>query len=168
VHVIGAGDLADCRALADRVIAPGGSEPDWGPADVNVSQAPSPPAAGSKPGAGSSAPRSTKLALTRVKLGPHAFPAARRGPGVIAARAGALLRYRLSEPARLTLTVRRHGRKVRGALKTAGRPGDNAVRLTGRIARHSLAPGRYKLRIVARDLTRRERATAMITFRIVR
>jgi hypothetical protein len=106
-----------------------------------------------------------------VKLRPRAFAAARRGPGVIAARAGTTLRYRLSEPARLTLTVRhagRHGRKVRGQLKTAGRPGVNGVRLTGRIARHSLAPGRYKLRIAARDLTRRERAAATVSFRITR
>jgi hypothetical protein len=172
VHVLGAGDLADCRALTDRTIAPGGSEPDWGPADVDPSKAPSPPkAAGPSGGSQESGPRTTKLALTGVKLRPRAFAAARRGPGVIAARAGTTLRYRLSEPARLTLTVRhagRHGRKVRGQLKTAGRPGVNGVRLTGRIARHSLAPGRYKLRIAARDLTRRERAAATVSFRITR
>jgi hypothetical protein len=170
VHIIGAGDLADCRALADRVIAPGGAEPDWGPADVDLAQAPSPPAASAAPAGSANGPRTTKLALTHVKLTPRAFAAARRGPGVIASRAGSTLRYRLSEPARLTLTVRhagRHGRKVRGKLRTAGRPGANAVRLTGRIARRSLAPGRYTLRIAARDLTRRERAAASISFRIV-
>ncbi len=171
VHVLGADDLADCRSLPDRVIAPGGSEPDWGPADVEPSQAPSAPPAGGQGAAPPPSPRAAKLTLTGVRLTPRAFPAARRGPGVIAARAGGTLRYRVSEPARLTLTVRRaggHGRKVRGRLATAGRPGVNAVRLTGRIARRSLAPGRYRLRIVARDLTRRERATATVAFRITR
>ena len=171
VHVLGTDGLPGCESLPDRVIAPGGSEPDWGPADVDPSQAPSPPAAGGKPGARSSGPRTTQLRLTRARLTPRAFPAARRGPGVIASRAGATLRYRVSEPARITLTIRRagrHGTKVRGKLKTAGRPGANALRLTGRIARRSLAPGRYTLRIAARDLTRRERATATVAFRITR
>ena len=162
VHVLAADNLADCRALTDRTIAPGGSEPDWGPADVDRSQAPSPPkAGGAAPGAGTS----SALALTRVSLKPRAFRAARRGRGLIA-RSGTMLRFRLSEPARLTLTVKRGGRKVRGTLRTAGKPGFNAVRLTGRIGGHSLRRGRYTLRIAARDLTRRERAAATVRFRI--
>jgi hypothetical protein len=165
VHVIGAGNLDDCQGLTDRTIAPGGSEPDWGPAEVDMSQAPSPPTRGSSSTAGGA----TKLTLARVKLTPRTFRAARRGPGVIAARAtGSTLRFRLSEPARLRLTVRRGKHRVRGALKTAGRPGANGLRLTGRIGRHSLRPGRYTLRIEARSVTGSERASARVKFRIER
>jgi hypothetical protein len=64
--------------------------------------------------------------------------------------------------------VRRGKRRVHGKLETAGRPGTNRVRLTGRIARRSLRPGRYTLRIAARDLTGHEHASAKVTFRIVR
>jgi hypothetical protein len=166
VHVLGAGDLADCRALTDRTIAPGGSEPDWGPADVNPAQAPSPPAHGAGPGP---AAGPSTLALAGARVTPRAFRAARRGPGVIAARAtGSTLRFRVSEPARLTLTVRRGKHAVRGRLKTAGRPGANRLRLTGRIGRRSLRPGRYTLRIVARSVTGSERASARVRFSIVR
>ena len=87
---------------------------------------------------------------------------------MIASRPGTTLRFRLSEPARLKLTVTRRGRKVPGTLRTAGKPGANAVRLTGRIGGRSLRPGRYTLRIAARDLTRRERAAASVRFRITR
>ena len=166
VHVIGADNLDDCRALTDRTIAPGGSEPDWGPADVDLSKAPPPPKGGSTTGTASGA---TTLAITGARLTPKAFRAARRGPGVIAARAtGSTLRFRLSEPAPLTLTVRRGKHAVRGKLKTAGRPGANGLRFTARIARRSLRPGRYTLRIAARDLKGRERAGARVKFRIVR
>jgi hypothetical protein len=167
VHVLDAENLADCRSLTDTTIAPGGSEPDWGPADVNMAQAPSPPKAAPAGGPAKGAPNATKLALTGVSLKPKAFAAARRGRGLIA-RAGTTLRFRLSEPARLTFTVRRDKHKVRGKLRTAGKPGANAVRLTGRIGRRSLRPGRYTLRIAARDLMGSERASARARFSITR
>ena len=88
----------NCAGLADRLLAPGGSEPDWGPADVNLAQKPSPPAAAGAASA-PSRPRSRRPApgWRKVKLTPARFRA----------RAGAKLRFTLAGPAKLTLTVTR-------------------------------------------------------------
>jgi hypothetical protein len=44
-----------CARITDRLLVPGGSQPFWGPADVNMAQAPAPPGAGSG-GSGSGGP----------------------------------------------------------------------------------------------------------------
>jgi hypothetical protein len=163
VHVINVGDIAtSCAALTEALVAAGGAEPDWGPADVDMARAPAPPPPGSSPSAGTGA---TKLALTRVSL-PRAFKAARKGAAIIAS-AGGKLRFTLSEPARLTLTAR-HGKRRVGSIKTAGKPGANAQRFTGRVGGRSLRRGRYTLTLAATDLTGREHARASVRFRITR
>jgi hypothetical protein len=99
IHVVGVPADWNCAGLADRLLAPGGSEPDWGPADVNLAQKPSPPAGA---GAPSGAPKTVAKAgpgLARVRLTPTSFRA----------RAGARLRFTLAGPARLTLVVTRAG-----------------------------------------------------------
>jgi hypothetical protein len=159
IHVLGVPADWNCAGLADRLLAPGGSEPDWGPADVNLAQKPSPPAGA---GAPSGAPKTVAKAgpgLARVRLTPTSFRA----------RAGARLRFTLAGPARLTLVVTRAGgRAVKGSIRSAGRPGVNILRLKGRIGGHTLRPGRYRLTITARAIAGAGSAKATRVLRIVR
>ncbi|MDQ6749333.1 MAG: hypothetical protein M3Z33_01045 [Actinomycetota bacterium] len=106
--------------------------------------------------------------VTRYRLAPKVFRAARRGGSLAARSIGARVSYRLSEPARVAFRVQRlrHGRPytlLRGSFSRAGRLGRNVVRFTGRLRHHRLAPGRYRLVIVAVDpqgLRSRPRAVA--------
>ena len=110
-------------------------------------------------------PATTPFAVTALRLRPERFRAARRG-GSIAPRGGARLSYTLSRAARVRFTVerllpghRRAGRcrpsgqgrrctrplRVRGSFSDAGTAGANRVRFTGRIARHALRRGAYRI-----------------------
>ena len=67
--------------------------------------------------------------------------------------------FRLSEPARVTLSIlakrARPGKKPRlvtlGKLQASGRAGKNQVPFSGKLKGKPLAPGRYKLQVVAKD-----------------
>ena len=145
--------------VADRLVAPGGSEPDWGPADVNLAQKPAPPAATAASGAVKPTVKRTGPGLAKVKLTPASFRA----------RAGAKLRFTLAGPAKLTLVVTRaSGRAVKGSIRSAGKPGANTLRFKGRIRGHTLRPGRYRLTITARAMAGGASAKATTAFRIVR
>jgi hypothetical protein len=74
-------------------------------------------------------------------------------------RRGRAVRYRLSEPARVTLTLRRRG-KTRLRVTRDGLAGRNAVKL------RRLPPGRYRLRAVARDAAGNTSAPVRRTVRI--
>jgi hypothetical protein len=111
------------------------------------------------------APDAVAPRLTRLSVTPRRFTERRR----------ARVRWRLSEPARVKLTVdrvrrgfRRGGRcvasrprsgRVRrcerfrraGALTRAGKAGRNAVRFDGFVRRHDLGPGRYRITALPRD-----------------
>jgi subtilisin-like proprotein convertase family protein len=77
--------------------------------------------------------------------------------------------YTLSEPARVTLRVRRTRGKRSVAVATlhgAGRAGLNRVLFKGRIGRHALRPGRYQLVVVAVDATGNRAISGPRSFRI--
>jgi PKD domain len=68
-----------------------------------------------------------------------------------AARAGKAIRFRLSEPARVTLRLRPVGTGgVAKRIRLTGRSGANLVRLRSRLAK-TLRPGAYRVRASARD-----------------
>jgi hypothetical protein len=69
------------------------------------------------------------------------------------ARAGRAIRFRLSEPARVTLRLTRAGtRRLAGRIRVNGRLGANEVRLRGRrLGGRVLRPGRYRVAASARD-----------------
>jgi hypothetical protein len=157
IHVMAVPADLNCNGLADRLLAAGGAEPDWGPADVNLAQKPSPPA-----GAGAAGQGKKKAVagpgLRKASLTPKTFRA----------RSGAKLRFTLADRARVTISVRRaNGKAVKGALKTAGKPGANSLRFKGRIGGHTLRPGRYRLTITARAMAGGGTAKATTAFRIV-
>jgi hypothetical protein len=133
VHVWDVPDGLDCSTVRDRLLVAGGSQPDWGPADVDLSQKPSPPPPpGPKPGPGPQpdphpGPKpgptpgpSNSLKLSGLALKPASFKAKR----------GTRVSFTLSAPARLTYKVA----GVRGSIAGGGKPGANSLRFKGRIA----------------------------------
>jgi hypothetical protein len=86
---------------------------------------------------------------------------------------GTMFTYKLDEHARVTLQFiqlrhRRHPRRV-GALTLPGREGSNRLPFLGRLGRHrTLAPGRYRLVVIATTPVGRRSAPAQVTFTIVR
>ena len=86
VHVID----ADCTN--DHLLIPGGSEPAFGPADVDPPQIAADPAFQTTP----KPPPAAKLTLTKVS------------------RHGTTIRFRLSAPARVTLAAGKRKRTVKG------------------------------------------------------
>ena len=107
--------------------------------------------------------------VTRLHLSPFAFRAARRG-GPTGRRGGTLVRFALSEPARLTFRVQRkvgsRWRTVRGVFRRAGHAGLNRLHFRGRIGGHRLAVARYRLVIRAVDRLGAASAVRRAGFRI--
>jgi hypothetical protein len=159
IHVLTVPDSFDCGAIAERTIAPGGSSPDWGPADVDLSQKPA--AGGPAPGTSSATP----FTLSGIKLAPKAFRAARRGPAIAASATGATLSFTVSDAANVVIKVR----GVKGSIRTAAKPGINRLRFMGRVAKRSIKPGRHVLTLSARPLSGAGSARhAKVKFRIMR
>jgi len=137
-------------------------------------------------------PDTTKPVLAGLSLSPKSFRAAKSGPSV-AASAGSTVRYRVSEVAAVGFRVERAlpGRRakgrcvkprganrgakrctryvtLRGSFGHQGAQGSNGFRFRGRLGGRSLAPGRYRLRGVARDPAGNRSSLTRTGFRIVR
>jgi hypothetical protein len=163
-------DGLDCGSIQDHLLAPGGSQPDWGPADVDLSQKPSPPSPGPspdpqpgpgpgpgpspgpQPGPGSQPPGALKLSGLALK------------PKTFKPRRGTKVSFTLSAPARLTFVVA----GAHGSIRTAGTPGSNSLRFRGRIAGRTLKPGLHTLRLTATPLAGGHSRKATAAFRITR
>ncbi len=87
----------------------------------------------------------TAPVLRALRIGPSAI-------GTTGRRAFATIRFRLSEAARVTVTVAsgRHGGQIR-VRASAYRAGAHIFRLSARIGRRTLKPGAYRLTLVAVD-----------------
>jgi hypothetical protein len=140
-------------------------------------------------------PDRTAPVVSRYRLSPTAFLAARSGPTARLVRrppTGTFASYRLSEDARITISVtraaagRRRGRTcerpsarnrrgrrctrylaVRGTFQHADRAGSRRLRFMGRIGGHRLARGRYRLVLTARDAAGNRSKPAARAFRIL-
>lgn len=170
--------------LQPRLIAAGGTKPEWGPIDApTVAPPPAPPPAP----VDMTAPR-----LTRLSLSPRWFRAAVKGPSIVA-RGGSTVSYSLTEPADVSFAVQRSTRgwrvggrcvstrrpnrpakrclryqTLRGGMLHRGASGANKFRFSGRLRNRRLAPGRYRLRAVATDATRNRSQLRHVGFRILR
>jgi hypothetical protein len=147
-------DGSNCESLESRLLLPGGREPDWGPADVDPSQAPRDggqqgpaPAGGPAPG-GAPAPGAVGGGAKPAARALRSIKVARR----VSRRRRVRIAFRLARAAKVTFVLR-HGRKVRRFV-VAGRPGLNVKR----IAR--LPRGRWSLTATA------DGATLRATFRV--
>jgi hypothetical protein len=134
----------------------------------------------------------TMPVLSGLTIAPAKFVAANTGPGLISAKVGAQLSYKLSEMARTTLTVERalpgfrKGKscvakrpngaakpcrryaKVNGSLTHDGAAGLNSLRFMGRIGNKSLKEGRYRLSAVAADAAGNSSEPQRLSFKIVK
>jgi hypothetical protein len=103
--------------------------------------------------------------LTALTLTPGAFTAARRGPALTPrGRAGAALRFRLSQPATVRFSVTPGGPRLR--FQAHGGRGLNRMRFTGRIRGRRLTSGEYTFTAVARTRNGLDSAPASVRFRI--
>jgi len=132
--------------------------------------------------------------ITGAKLRPTRFVAGKKVRKATAKRkaVGAKLRFALSEEAAVTVRIdalvrgRRNAaakcvkpskaprgerctRAVRkGAIRTTGAAGANRVNVTGRLKGKKLTPGRYRLRLTAKDAGANVSQAVRIAFRILR
>jgi DNA-binding beta-propeller fold protein YncE len=135
--------------------------------------APAPTAARAPARSRRSSRRRGRPVVGRLRIRPSAFRAVRRGSPLAPSGRGARLRFRLSERATVTLTVRRIGRRGRlvrvpGRIRLRSRAGTHTVGLTGRLGGRTLRPGRYRLALVAVDAAGNRSKTRTVAFRIIR
>ena len=57
---------------------------------------------------------------------------------------------------------------MKGSIKTAGKPGANALRFMGRVAKRTLRPGKYTLVVTASPVGGGAAQTSTAPFKIVR
>ena len=132
------------------------------------------------------------VGISGLRLSPKTFKAAGAGAS-IARRAGTRVRYRLTDRATVTFKVQKpqRGRKskggkcgakskknrggkrctyyktVKGSFKKRSRSGKNSLRFTGRLRRHKLPAGSYRLSATAKGTTGKSVA-ANASFKIKR
>jgi hypothetical protein len=149
-------ELSDCT-VHERLLVAGGSDPDWGPADVDMAQKLASPGTGGPPSPGSqpSTQGGGSVSLSGLSVTPRRFRVLRHGHG------GAVVRFRLTGAARVTLIIAR-GKSGVGQIVLSGHSGVNAVRITGKVGNRSLARGRYQLLVAA------GRSTARTGFEVTR
>jgi hypothetical protein len=147
------------------------------PVSVTVANAAAPPSA--PPDPPTPAPSNPAPAISRLKLAPAAFSK------------GTMISFNLSEAAEVTLSFERklRGHKVRGkcvaparkgrpkctrysairtTLKRQGKAGPNSTSFKGRLSRtRALAPGPYRLTLLATDAEGKRSAPATTTFRLM-
>ena len=114
--------------------------------------------------------------LSRLKLAPAAFPAARRGASVARAATGTTISYSVSEACTTTFTVEREAVGVRrgrrfiphhGSFTHHDVAGTNHFHFTGRIGGRALNPGRYRLNATPKSATAHVGKTRHTPFRIL-
>jgi hypothetical protein len=133
------------------------------------------PGGGQPGGAGPDADTTAPL-VTGFKATPAVFALARAStPASARAPRGTRLRYTVSEPARVTVAIQRKVRRrghVRhrtvGTLRRGAKVGANSIRLTGRIGKRVLRPGRYRAVLRATDAAGNRSAAKRIGLRITR
>jgi hypothetical protein len=127
--------------------------------------------AGAGPGgtADTTAPVLSRASLThprfRVAAAGRAHAARRRHAPV-----GTVLRYTLSEAARVVVTIRRASARgtALGTLVAQTAAGARRLAFSGRLHRRALRPGRYRMSIVATDAAGNASRPVAVAFRVVR
>jgi hypothetical protein len=174
--------VTDSTGLTDTTTVP-----------LQVDPPPAPPGTGPGPIAGTGPRDRVAPVVSLASLSRPVFAVTGRVP---AGRRGARVRFTLSEPASVRFTIARRavGRRVGGACRTANRrnrahprcvrwaaagsitrhasAGANGVRLAGRLRVRgrirSLAPGRYRLTLVATDAAGNRSIPTRLPFRVAR
>jgi hypothetical protein len=115
--------------------------------------------------------------LSRLKLTPASFPAARRGASVARAATGTTISYSVSEASTTTFRVDRaaaganRGHKyipLHGTFLHHDVAGTNHFHFTGRVGGRALSTGRYRLNATPKSATGHVGQTKQSPFHIVR
>jgi hypothetical protein len=134
---------------------------------VAVLTVPAPPTPPAPPPAAADTTRpvisSASLSRKRFRVGAGATP-------ISATAAGTVVRFKLSEAAKVTLTVQRLVKKRfkgAGTLRRALPAGAARVKFSGRIGKRKLAAGKYRVRLLATDAAGNRSAVKTLPFTIV-
>ena len=131
---------------------------------------------GGQPGDGRPAADTTAPLVSTFRASPAVFTVARASTPVAAQAArGTRLRYTVSEPAQVTVAIKRAVRRdghiryrTGGTLKRTGTSGANSIRFSGRIGKRALRAGRYRAVIRAIDAAGNRSAAKTLRLRITR
>ncbi len=130
------------------------------------------PGTGSGPGPGAGPGDDIAPALASVALSAPAFRVDARAAAAGRVPRGTRVRFGLSEAASVRFTIRRRsgGRRIGSFVRSAG-AGPNSVRFSGRLRVRgrtlSLAPGRYRMTLVATDAAGNRSLARRVPFRVV-
>ena len=116
------------------------------------------------------------LRLRRLRMSPRRFAVAHSRKNARRQNSrpaeGTIVNWVMDEPATVRVNVRRAASRHRWVsvmtLKRAANPGENTIRFSGRIGRHTLRPGLYRAVISATAADGRRTAPTTLPFRIVR
>jgi Domain of unknown function (DUF5122) beta-propeller len=107
--------------------------------------------------------------LSKLRLVPATFKVGPRRTALSARKVakGTSIRLVVSEPATVTFTVLK-GKKPAGKFTRKLKAGSRKVAFSGRIGKKALGPGRYALRVQAKDAAGNKSRTKTLKFRVVR
>jgi hypothetical protein len=187
VHIANVSNLNSCSSVTAPLVIPGGTQPFWSAADEAANAGYVPPSPGPQPAPDKTAPR-----IGVLRISPKRFAVSKKATALSARKKrtpqGAMVRYTLSEPARVSFVVeqslkghrkgracKRHGRGKRctlivrkATLTRSGQSGANQLGFSGRLGSRKLSPGSYKLVVRAVDAAGNRSGTKTVSFTIVR
>jgi len=192
VHIVSVSNLNNCASVTAPLVIPGATQPFWSAADESATAGyVAPPSVLPKPPVRDT----TAPTIGALTIQPKRFAVASKATAVRARKRspqGAMVRYTLSEPGRVTFTVQRatKGRKKgrrcvkptkrlkharpcarylgAGTLIRSGQSGANQLGFSGRIGRRKLSPGSYRMVIRAVDAAGNRSKVKSVRFTIVR
>jgi hypothetical protein len=190
VHIAGVSNLNSCSSIAAPLVIPGATQPFWSAADeaANAGYVAPPHPGPPTPGPDKTAPK-----IGALSISPKRFAASKKATALSARKKkhspqGGMVRYTLSEPARVSFVVEQsikghkkghackrggHGKACvllvrKGTLTRTGVSGANQLAFSGRVGRRKLPAGTYKLVVRAVDAAGNRSGSKTVSFTIVR
>jgi hypothetical protein len=197
IHIANVSNLDSCASVTAPLVIADATQPFWSAADEAANAGYVPPAGGGAGGGGGGATAQDTAApvIGALTMRPSRFAVARAATPMSAKKRrrspqGSTVRYTLSEPATVTLTVeqslkghrkgrrcgkwrKRHARAgkrgvKKGALTRSGQSGANQLGFSGRLGRKKLSPGSYSLVVRGTDAAGNRSRAETVRFTILR
>ncbi len=197
IYIADVSNLDDCSSVTANLVIPDATQPFWSAGNEAPNAGYVPPAGGGGggTGGGTTAHDSTAPVIGALTMRPSRFAVAAQATPMSAKKRrrspkGSTVRYTLSEPATVTLTVeqslkghkkgrrcvkgsKRHARSctlaiAKGTLTRHGQSGANQLGFSGRLGRKKLSPGSYTLVVRATDAAGNHSRKKSVHFIILR
>jgi WD40 repeat protein len=192
IYIANVSNLDDCNSVTASRVIPDATQPYWSAADEAANAGYVAPANNN---GNTTTHDTTAPVLGAVTMRPSRFAVAKQATPMSAKKRrrspkGSTVRYTLSEPATVTLTVqqslkghkkgrrcvkgsKRHARSctlvsTKGTLTRSGQSGANQLGFSGRLGRRKLSPGSYTLVVRATDSAGNRSRTKTLHFTILR